>query len=66
VGEKRMLLIQNTIIFVIIFLYTYFVYKIAKYEGVKDTIQFFIDCTDEDFNELNDLREDNKNDCRES
>ena len=57
-----MFLIQYIIIFIIIFLYTYFVYKIAKYESVKDTIQFFIDCSEEDFNELKDLREDNKND----
>ena len=61
-----MLLMQNIFIFIIIFLYTYCVYKIAFYVGVKSAIQFFIDCSDEDFNELCELREDNINDCRES
>lgn len=61
-----MLLMQNLILFIIIFLYTYFVYKISLYEGIKSAIDFFTDCSDEDFNELCELREDNKNDCRES
>lgn len=61
-----MLLMQNIFIFIIIFLYTYFVYKIAFYVGAESAIQFFTECSDEDFNELCELRENNINDSRES